>query len=169
MEQNINLNNDISLSEGIHNLNPLYGMSREDLLSNLSSLDIIPNKQIPMRIKQLWNWTYVNGVDDINSMQNISKPIRDKLQDIYTLHRPKIVTEQKSSDGTIKWLIALEDKLGNSSGNEIETVYIPDGKRGTLCLSSQIGCTLNCSFCFTGTQKLVRTLSTFEILLACLI
>ncbi|MBT4203849.1 MAG: 23S rRNA (adenine(2503)-C(2))-methyltransferase RlmN [Rhodobiaceae bacterium] len=164
MEQNINLNNDISLSEGIHNLNPLYGMSREDLLSNLSSLDIIPNKQIPMRIKQLWNWTYVNGVDDINSMQNISKPIRDKLQDIYTLHRPKIVTEQKSSDGTIKWLIALEDKLGNSSGNEIETVYIPDGKRGTLCLSSQIGCTLNCSFCFTGTQKLVRNLSTFEIL-----
>jgi 23S rRNA (adenine2503-C2)-methyltransferase len=97
-------------------------------------------------------------------MQNISKPIRDRLKDIYTLHRPKIVTEQKSSDGTVKWLIALEDKLGNSSGNEIETVYIPDGKRGTLCLSSQIGCTLNCSFCFTGTQKLVRNLSTFEIL-----
>ena len=164
MQQDINLNNGLNSSEAVGNLDPLYGISREDLLLNLSSLDIIPDKQIPMRIKQLWNWTYVNGVDNINSMQNISKPIRDRLKDIYTLHRPKIVTEQKSSDGTVKWLIALEDKLGNSSGNEIETVYIPDGKRGTLCLSSQIGCTLNCSFCFTGTQKLVRNLSTFEIL-----
>ena len=105
-----------------------------------------------MRVGQLWNWLYVQGATDFARMTNIAKEFRAELEGNFTLARPEIVTEQVSSDGTRKWLLRLDD------GKEVETVYIPEEDRGTLCISSQVGCTLTCSFCHTGTQKLVRNL-----------
>jgi 23S rRNA (adenine2503-C2)-methyltransferase len=110
-----------------------------------------------MRVSQLWGWTYVRGQTDFAAMTDIAKELRAELAQHFNLARPEIVTEQISEDGTRKWLLRLED------GKEIETVYIPESDRGTLCISSQVGCTLTCSFCHTGTQKLVRNLTAGEI------
>jgi len=118
-----------------------------------------------MRSSQLWNWLYVNGVTDFDRMTNVAKPVRQKLADTFILDRPEIVTEQVSVDGTRKWLFRFRDPQNpNFPAVEVETVYIPESDRGTLCVSSQVGCTLTCSFCHTGTQKLVRNLTAGEIL-----
>ena len=118
-----------------------------------------------MRASQLWNWIYVNGVTDFEKMTNVSKPARQMLADTFQLDRPEIVTEQVSIDGTRKWLFRYRDPANPLLPPvEIETVYIPEDDRGTLCVSSQVGCTLTCSFCHTGTQKLVRNLTPGEIL-----
>ena len=110
-----------------------------------------------MRARQLWNWIYVHGARDFAGMSNLAKDFRAEMAEHFTLARPEIVTEQISSDGTRKWL------LRTGPGIEFETVYIPEADRGTLCVSSQVGCTLNCRFCHTGTQKLVRNLTPAEI------
>ena len=117
----------------------------------------VPEKAAPMRARQLWNWVYVHGAKDFASMTNLAKDVRALFADNFTLARPEIVTEQISNDGTRKWL------LRTGAGIEFETVYIPEPDRGTLCVSSQVGCTLNCRFCHTGTQKLVRNLTPAEI------
>jgi 23S rRNA (adenine2503-C2)-methyltransferase len=118
----------------------------------------VPEKAIGMRVKQLWNWIYVHGARDFASMNNLAKDFRAVLEERFTLARPEVVTEQISNDGTRKWL------LKTGPGIEFESVYIPESDRGTLCVSSQVGCTLNCRFCHTGTQKLVRNLTPSEIL-----
>ena len=123
----------------------------------------VPVKQQRMRANQLWGWLYVRGVTSFDEMTDVSKELRGKLVENLTLARPEIVSEQISIDGTRKWLLRLP-KLGHEMrAPEIETVYIPERNRGTLCISSQVGCTLNCSFCHTGTQKLVRNLEVQEI------
>src|SRR5947209_11409244 len=110
-----------------------------------------------MRARQLWNWIYVHGARDFAPMSNLARPFRRFAEERFTLARPEIVSEQVSSDGTRKWL------LKSGPGIEFETVFIPEPGRGTLCVSSQVGCTLNCRFCHTGTQKLVRNLTAGEI------
>ncbi|HAH63932.1 MAG TPA: 23S rRNA (adenine(2503)-C(2))-methyltransferase RlmN [Rhizobiales bacterium] len=135
---------------------PLLGLSRGELASRLRALGV-PERQTGMRVRQLWSWLYVRGTTDMAAMTDIAKDLRAELGQAFTLERPQIVTEQVSIDGTRKWLLRLAD------GKEIETVYIPEEDRGTLCISSQIGCTLTCSFCHTGTQKLVRNLTPNEI------
>ena len=134
----------------------LIGESREGLAARLEQLGV-PERQSRMRVGQLWNWLYVQGATDFARMTNIAKEFRAELDSSFTLARPEIVTEQVSSDGTRKWLLRLDD------GKEVETVYIPEEDRGTLCISSQVGCTLTCSFCHTGTQRLVRNLTPAEI------
>jgi 23S rRNA (adenine2503-C2)-methyltransferase len=109
-----------------------------------------------MRVRQLWNWIYVHGARDFAAMTNLAKDFRADMAPRFSLARPEIVTEQVSSDGTRKWLL-------RSDGQEFETVFIPEPGRGTLCVSSQVGCTLNCRFCHTGTQKLVCNLTPGEI------
>lgn len=110
------------------------------------------------RAKQVWHWIYQRGVRDFTAMANIPKDVRALLEKHYTVDRPKVVAEQRSEDGTIKWLLAMSD------GQQVETVFIPEDERGTLCISSQVGCTLTCKFCHTGTQPLVRNLGVHEIL-----
>ena len=134
----------------------LIGQDREGLAARLGQLGV-PEPQSRMRVAQLWNWLYVQGATDFARMTNIAKEFRAELDASFTLARPEIVTEQVSSDSTRKWLLRLGD------GNEVETVYIPEEDRGTLCISSQVGCTLTCSFCHTGTQRLARNLSPSEI------
>ena len=135
----------------------LVGLTREQIGDALRSIDV-PDRDIRMRTGQLWHWIYFHGVRDFDRMLNVSKVLRQKLADRFTLARPEVVVEQVSSDGTRKWLIRT------APGIEIETVYIPDvGRAGALCVSSQVGCTLNCTFCHTGTQKLVRNLTAAEI------
>jgi len=135
---------------------PILGLSRGALGSRLIALGV-PERQIRMRVNQLWSWVYVRGVTDAAAMTDIGKDLRAEIGEAFTLHRPQVVTEQVSVDGTRKWLLRLDD------GKEIETVYIPEEDRGTLCISSQVGCTLTCSFCHTGTQRLVRNLTSGEI------
>ena len=118
----------------------------------------VPEKSAAMRVSQLWNWIYVHGARDFASMTNLARDFREPLEHAFTLARPEIVTAQVSEDGTRKWL------LRTGPGIEFETVYIPESDRGTLCVSSQVGCTLTCRFCHTGTQKLVRNLNPDEIL-----
>ncbi len=134
----------------------LVGMTRAALAERLDDLGV-PERQRRMRVSQLWGWAYVRGATDFELMTDIAKELRGELAAHFTLARPEIVTEQVSVDGTRKWLLRLAD------GKEVETVYIPEEDRGTLCISSQVGCTLNCTFCHTGTQALVRNLSTSEI------
>ncbi len=134
----------------------LIGLSPDDLKAALISAGV-PEKAAPMRMSQLWNWIYVHGARDFQSMSNLAKDFRGLLTGGFDLARPEIVTEQISSDGTRKWL------LRGAGGAEFETVFIPEPGRGTLCVSSQVGCTLNCRFCHTGTQKLVRNLTPNEI------
>ena len=124
---------------------------------------IVPERQAKMRAQQLWHWMYVRGVSDFAGMFNISKDLRAELDKHFTVARPEIVEEQISADGTRKWLFRFPPR-GAGRPVEIETVYIPEEGRGTLCISSQVGCTLTCSFCHTGTQKLVRNLTAEEIL-----
>lgn len=131
----------------------LIGLSLPEMQEALAIHDL-PK----FRAKQVWNWIYQRGVRDFDSMGNLPKDMRVLLSDYYSIERPTVVTEQRSSDGTIKWLLAMSD------GQQIETVYIPEEKRGTLCVSSQVGCTLTCRFCHTGTQPLVRNLGAHEIL-----
>ncbi|MDP2355942.1 MAG: 23S rRNA (adenine(2503)-C(2))-methyltransferase RlmN [Beijerinckiaceae bacterium] len=146
----------------------LVGCTRAQLADALLAIDV-PEREVRMRVGQLWHWIYFHGVRDFDRMLNVSKVLRQKLADAYTLTRPKVITEQVSTDGTRKWLIRMPpapgDQIvgGKTMGAEIECVYIPESDRGTLCVSSQVGCTLNCSFCHTGTQKLVRNLSSQEI------
>ena len=118
----------------------------------------LAEKTAKMRARQLWNWVYVHGARDFAAMTNLAKDFRAEMESHFTLARPEIVTEQISSDGTRKWL------LRTGPGIEFESVYIPEKDRGTLCVSSQVGCTLTCRFCHTGTQKLVRNLTPAEIL-----
>ena len=137
------------------------GLSREDLAAILERVGV-PEKQRKMRMRQLWHWIYQRGVFDFADMTDVSKELRAKLEDVFVIGRPEVVTEQISSDGTRKWLLRLApDERG--ARHEVETVYIPEEDRGTLCISSQVGCTLTCSFCHTGTQKLVRNLTAGEI------
>jgi 23S rRNA (adenine2503-C2)-methyltransferase len=145
----------------------LVGLTRAQLADALRSMDL-PERDIRMRVGQLWHWIYFQGVSDFDRMLNVSKALRTRLAERFTLERPEVVTEQVSSDGTRKWLIRMppvaEDRLaGKNMGAEIECVYIPESDRGTLCVSSQVGCTLTCTFCHTGTQRLVRNLSAQEI------
>jgi 23S rRNA (adenine2503-C2)-methyltransferase len=116
-----------------------------------------------MRVGQLWSWIYVRGVTSFDDMTDVSKDLRRQLAELYTLDRLEIVSEQISVDGTRKWLLRLAKHSHEARPPEIETVYIPESDRGTLCISSQVGCTLNCSFCHTGTQRLVRNLEAEEI------
>jgi len=140
----------------------LIGMSREEMAEALIKVGV-PERQTKMRISQLWHWLYVRGVSDFADMRNISKDLRGLLAEHFTIQRPEVVEEQISQDGTRKWLFRFPPR-GAGRPVEIESVYIPEEGRGTLCVSSQVGCTLTCSFCHTGTQKLVRNLTAEEIL-----
>ena len=117
----------------------------------------IEDKKVSMRSKQIWQSVYKKGSFEIKNLTTFPLELRNKLSSLISLKRPKIVNTQKSEDGTIKWFIKLFD------GNEVECVYIPEKTRATLCISSQVGCTLNCRFCHTGTQRLVKNLSFTEI------
>jgi 23S rRNA (adenine2503-C2)-methyltransferase len=140
----------------------LIGLSRSELAETLGLLGV-PQNQRRMRAAQLWGWIYQRGVTDFAAMTNVSKDIRQRLDGLASLARPEIVSEQVSSDGTRKWLLRLPGGSPGERPQEIETVYIPEADRGTLCVSSQIGCTLTCTFCHTGTQRLVRNLTAGEI------
>ena len=130
----------------------LLGIPRQELAEIIAQLG-----EKPFRAKQLWHWIYTKGVQNFDEMSNISASLRQKLNENYTIKRPAISQNLISSDGTRKWLVKFED------GQEVETVYIPETDRGTLCVSSQVGCTLTCKFCHTGTQRLVRNLTPAEI------
>ena len=134
------------------NKNNLIGFSRQEL-----EAELIKMGEKAFRTKQLWHWIYHQGETDFSKMTSLGKSLRTKLQDNYVLVKPEIVTQQLSEDTTHKWLLKTQD------GNEVETVFIPEDDRGALCVSSQVGCTLTCSFCHTGTQKLVRNLTAAEI------
>lgn len=140
----------------------LVGLDREAMGQALREKGV-PEKQIKMRVSQIWNWLYVRGVSDFDHMTNVAKDMREMLKQHFTIARPKIVEEQVSNDGTRKWLLRFPPR-GAGRPVEVESVYIPEEGRGTLCISSQVGCTLTCSFCHTGTQKLVRNLTAEEIL-----
>lgn len=141
----------------------LIGMSREELGDTLRSVGIA-DKQVRMRVAQLWHWIYVRGFTDFDNMTNLGKDLRALLTAAFSLTRPEIVTEQISVDGTRKWLMRFPPR-GAGLPVDIETVYIPEEGRGTLCISSQVGCTLTCTFCHTGTQKMVRNLTSEEIIM----
>lgn len=134
----------------------LVGLTRDSMRDALIQIGV-SEKQAKMRVSQLWQWIYQKGVVDFDEMTNLSKDFRTKLRDNFSLERPEIVTKQISNDGTRKYLLRV------AGAHEVEAVYIPEENRGTLCISSQIGCTLTCSFCHTGTQKLVRNLTAGEI------
>jgi len=140
----------------------LVGLTRAQLGAALTDIGV-PQKEIKMRVAQLWHWIYFQGVQSFDAMLNIAKPLRAKLAEHYTLARAEVVSEQVSSDGTRKWLMKMPSTGPHDKGAEIECVYIPESDRGTLCVSSQVGCTLTCTFCHTGTQRLVRNLTAQEI------
>jgi 23S rRNA (adenine2503-C2)-methyltransferase len=140
----------------------LVGMSRAALTDALGATGV-SSAQRKMRVQQLWHWLYVRGVQDFADMTSVSKDLRTELARQFTLARPEIVAEQVSRDGTRKWLLRLPGEVAGERPHEVECVYIPDTGRATLCVSSQVGCTLNCTFCHTGTQRLVRNLTAGEI------
>jgi 23S rRNA (adenine2503-C2)-methyltransferase len=140
----------------------LAGLGRDGLSVALAGVGV-PEKQLRMRVGQLWSWLYARGATSFDQLSDVSKELRGKLAEAYTLARPEIAAEQISEDGTRKWLLRLEKRGHERRAPEIETVYIPEQDRGTLCISSQVGCTLTCSFCHTGTQRLVRNLEPAEI------
>ena len=140
----------------------LIGMNRDELGEALAAVGV-DERQRRMRTAQLWHWIYVRGVREFADMKNVAGELRGRLAEVYTLERPEIATAQISKDGTRKWLMRFPSR-GAGRPVEIETVYIPEEGRGTLCVSSQVGCTLTCSFCHTGTQKLVRNLTAEEVL-----
>ena len=142
------------MSTGITNL---VGLSREELRAALVNAGTT-DKQAKMRAGQIWQWIYQKGVREFEQMTNLAKDYRIFLASNFTISIPEIVSKQVSVDGTRKYLLRI------AGGHEVETVYIPEKDRGTLCISSQVGCTLTCSFCHTGTQKLVRNLTTAEII-----
>ena len=132
--------------------NFVLGASRNDLKAEMKKLG-----ENSYRVQQLWSWMYVKGVKNFEDMTDLSLAFRNKLKEKYVIYRPEISSTKISSDGTRKWLLRLSDK------NLIEMVFIPESDRGTLCISSQIGCTLNCSFCHTGTMPIIRNLQVDEI------
>ena len=134
----------------------LVGLTKKEIKDLLGRLDI-PDQQLNMRVNQIWGWVYNKGINSIDEMTTLSLDLREELKRYHNLERPQISDEQISKDGTKKWLLKFND------GSEVETVFIPDDERGTLCVSSQVGCTLNCTFCHTGTQRLVRNLTSQEI------
>ncbi len=140
----------------------LIGLSRAELALALATIGV-PERERKMRTQQIWHWLYVRGAQDSDAMANVSKELRRVLAHHFTLARPEVVAEQVSSDGTRKWLLRLPGETASGHGHEIECVYIPEADRATLCLSSQVGCTLTCAFCHTGTQRLVRNLTAGEI------
>jgi 23S rRNA (adenine2503-C2)-methyltransferase len=136
----------------------LAGLTRAELAAALSASGVVAPDKARMRAAQLWRWIHHYGVVDFDRMSDISKEMRARLAGSFTVARPEVVERQVSRDGTRKWLIRF------APGVEAETVYIPDvGRSGALCVSSQVGCTLNCTFCHTGTQALVRNLTAAEI------
>ncbi|MEP5731409.1 MAG: 23S rRNA (adenine(2503)-C(2))-methyltransferase RlmN [Sulfitobacter sp.] len=135
----------------------LIGMTREAMRDALIAQGT-PEKQAKMRVGQIWQWIYQWGVRDFADMTNLGKAYRAELAETFVLEVPEVVTRQISEDGTRKYLVRI------AGGHEVEVVYIPEESRGTLCVSSQVGCTLTCSFCHTGTQKLVRNLTASEII-----
>lgn len=141
------------LPEGPVNLVGLTRAAMRDVLIANGT----PEKQAKMRVGQIWQWIYQWGVRDFDKMTNLSKAFRADLADKFVIEIPEVVSKQVSTDGTRKWLVRI------AGGHEVEVVYIPEEARGTLCISSQVGCTLTCSFCHTGTQKLVRNLTAGEI------
>ena len=140
----------------------LAGATRAELSHALAEIGV-PERELKMRASQLWHWIYHRGARDFSAMRNIARPLLEKLAERYTLARPEIAAEQVSADGTRKWLLRMAPAHRFDKGAEIECVYIPESDRGTLCVSSQVGCTLNCSFCHTGTMPLVRNLTAAEI------
>ncbi len=139
----------------------LVGLSRVALAQALGEVGV-PERQRRMRVQQIWHWLYVRGAQDFDAMTTLSKELRGELAGHFTLARPDIAAEQVSVDGTRKWLLRLPGELDGRT-HDVECVYIPENDRGTLCVSSQVGCTLNCTFCHTGTQRLVRNLTPGEI------
>jgi 23S rRNA (adenine2503-C2)-methyltransferase len=140
----------------------LVGLSRLQLAEALAVVGV-PERARKMRVQQLWNWLYVRGAKHFDEMTSVSRDLRVALDERFTLARPEVVAEQISVDGTRKWLLRLPSENPGERPHEVECVYIPDTERATLCVSSQVGCTLNCSFCHTGTQRLVRNLTAGEI------
>jgi 23S rRNA (adenine2503-C2)-methyltransferase len=140
----------------------LVGLSRAEIADQLGAIGVAP-AQRKMRVQQLWHWIYVRGARRFDEMTSISKEMRGELEQHFTVARPEVVAEQVSNDGTRKWLLRLPSGDRLEKAHEVECVYIPETDRGTLCVSSQVGCTLNCSFCHTGTQRLVRNLTAGEI------
>ena len=134
----------------------LIGLGKDAMRAALEEAGLEP-KQAKLRAKQIWHWLYNRGVTDFDAMSDIAKAQRPWLKDRFVITRPEVVEAQVSSDGTRKWLLRTHD------GHEFEMVFIPDADRGTLCVSSQVGCTLNCTFCHTGTMRLVRNLEPSEI------
>jgi 23S rRNA (adenine2503-C2)-methyltransferase len=139
----------------------LVGLSRVALAQALGEAGV-PERQRRMRVQQIWHWLYVRGAQDFEAMTTLSKELRGELAQHFTLARPDVAAEQVSVDGTRKWLLRLPGELDGRT-HDVECVYIPETGRGTLCVSSQVGCTLNCTFCHTGTQRLVRNLTPGEI------
>ena len=142
------------LPDGPMNLVGLTRAQMRDILIEHGT----PEKQAKMRVGQIWQWIYEKGVRDFAVMSNLAKTYRAELAEHFVIEVPEVVSKQVSLDGTRKYLMRI------AGGHEVETVYIPEEDRGTLCISSQVGCTLTCSFCHTGTQKLVRNLTTAEII-----
>ena len=140
---------DATLADGRREL---VGMTRAELAAEMVAIG-----EKPFRAKQLWHWIYHQGATDFAAMNSIARPLQAKLAERFVIGRPGVATEQTSSDGTRKWLFRFRDD------QQVETVYIPDDERGALCISTQVGCTLSCTFCHTGTQKLVRNLGVAEI------
>ena len=135
----------------------LVGLTRDRMREVLIE-NGTPEKQAKMRVGQIWQWIYQWGVRDFDAMTNLAKTYRAELAEAFVIEVPEVVTRQVSEDGTRKYLVRI------AGGHEVEVVYIPEEGRGTLCVSSQVGCTLTCSFCHTGTQKLVRNLTAGEII-----
>ncbi len=140
----------------------LIGLSRAEIAGKLGEIGV-PSSQRKMRVQQLWHWMYFRGAKGFDEMTSISRETRAQLAEHFTVARPEVVAEQISNDGTRKWLLRLPSGDAIERAHEVECVYIPETDRGTLCVSSQVGCTLNCSFCHTGTQRLVRNLTAGEI------
>lgn len=140
----------------------LIGLSHLEVSEKLKEIGV-PEKQCKMRAQQIWHWIYFRGAKSFDEMSNISKDMRAKLKQHFDVGRPEIIEALISKDGTRKWLMKFPD------GQEVETVFIPEEDRGTLCVSSQVGCTLTCTFCHTGTQRLVRNLTATEIVMQLLV
>jgi 23S rRNA (adenine2503-C2)-methyltransferase len=134
----------------------LIGLSKDEIREKLAEAGL-ESKQAKLRAKQLWHWIYNRGVTDFAAMSDIAKAQRGWFAERFVISRPDVIEAQVSTDGTRKWLLQTHD------GHDFEMVFIPDADRGTLCVSSQVGCTLNCRFCHTGTMQLVRNLEPAEI------
>ena len=148
--------NDVSASAPDERVS-LIGLDRSELARAVAQIGET-KKSANLRAKQLWHWIYHHGVDDFSHMSSLNGALREALAAAYTLARPKITRDQLSEDGTRKWLLRFAD------GQEAESVYIPEEDRGALCMSAQVGCSLTCRFCHTGTQRLVRNLEAREII-----